>query len=233
MGGASGTLSSSRLRRLAQRPPEPARPAPPAAAEEEEHCELCSETIPPEHRHMLELSSRELVCACRPCSILFDREGTGGGRYKLVPERRLRLDGFRIEDADWDELRVPVEMAFFFHSSEARRVLAYYPGPMGPTESQLELSSWRRLEEQSPVLAELEPDVEALLVDRVSPRHGYWLVPLDDCYRLIGLIRRSWKGLSGGKEVWREIERFFADLDGRARSATRPSRDARQKGASR
>jgi hypothetical protein len=180
---------------------------------------------------MLELSTRELVCACRPCSVLFDREGAGAGRYKLVPERRLRLDGFEIDELAWEELRIPVEMAFFFHSSAAGRVLAYYPGPMGPTESELRLDSWRELERANPILAGLEADVEALLVNRVSEQHGYWLVPLDECYSLVGLIRTRWKGLAGGKQVWHEIDRFFCELDGRARSAARPSRAARQNGA--
>jgi hypothetical protein len=122
-------------------------------------------------------------------------------------------------------------MAFFFFSSAAERVLAYYPGPMGPTESQLQLSSWRQLENENPILAELEPDVEALLVNRVGDEPRYWLVPLDECYSLVGLIRMHWKGLSGGQQVWQEIDRFFADLDHRARSSTRTSRTARQKGA--
>jgi Family of unknown function (DUF5947) len=228
---SSGTLASSRLRRLAQqRAGEPALSAS-QAPDVEERCELCNAPIPAVHRHMLELSSRELVCACRPCSVLFDRDGAGGGRYKLVPERRLRLDEFAIGDLAWEQLRVPVDMAFFFHSTAAERVLAYYPGPMGPTESQLELDSWREIERENPILAELEPDVEALLVNRVGEEHGHWLVPLDDCYSLVGLIRTHWKGLSGGKQVWREIERFFAELDGRSRSANRTSRGARQKGA--
>jgi hypothetical protein len=225
-----GTLATPRLRKLAQRPAD-ATPSPTAAPDAEERCELCNAPIPPVHRHMLELSSRELVCACRPCSVLFDREGAGGGRYKLVPERRLRLDAFAIGDLTWEELRIPVDMAFFFYSSAAERVLAYYPGPMGPTESQLELDAWRDIERETPILTELEPDVEALLVNRVGDEHGHWLVPLDDCYSLVGLIRTRWKGLSGGKQVWQEIERFFSELDRRARSATRPSRAARQKGA--
>ena len=111
-------------------------------------------------------------------------------------------------------------MAFFFHSSAAERVLAYYPGPMGPTESQLELNSWQELEQENPILGELEPDVEALLVNRARGARGQWLVPLDECYRLVGLIRTWWRGLTGGSEVWREIDYFFQQLDGRARSAT-------------
>jgi hypothetical protein len=231
MAAPAGTLAGSRLRKLAQRPAGTASTATSQAPETEERCELCNAPIAPVHRHMLELSSRELVCSCRPCSVLFDREGAGAGRYKLVPERRLRLDDFTIGDIAWEELRVPVEMAFFFHSSAAERVLAYYPGPMGPTESQLALDSWQEIERSHPLLAELEPDVEALLVNRVGEQHGYWLVGLDECYSLVGLIRTRWKGLSGGKLVWQEIERFFADLDGRARSASRTSRTARQKGA--
>lgn len=168
---------------------------------------------------MLELSSRELVCTCRPCSLLFDRSGSGAGRFKLVPERRLRLEGFSMSDRVWEELRIPVDMAFFFRSSEADRVLAYYPGPMGATESQLELRSWQELEHGNPILGGLEPDVEALLVNRAHGARRQWLVPLDECYRLVGVIRIHWRGLTGGREVWHELERFFEELDRRARSA--------------
>jgi hypothetical protein len=214
-----GTLAGSRLRKLAQRPAQPAGSAV-LRVDSDEYCELCNAPIPAAHRHLLELSARELVCTCRPCSLLFDKEGSGSGRYKLIPERRLRLDDFQISDQAWEELRVPVNMVFFFQSSAAERVLAYYPGPMGPTESQLQLSSWQELEARNPILAELELDVEALLVNRVGDARRHWLVPLDECYSLVGLIRTRWKGLSGGKQVWREIEGFFDELDGRARSAT-------------
>jgi hypothetical protein len=211
---ASGTLAASRLKRLAQ------SSAATLAADSGERCELCNTPIGKTHRHLLELSSRELLCACRPCALLFDRGGAGNERYKLVPERRARLEDFAMDDEAWEELRVPVEMAFFFHASSEERVLAYYPGPMGPTESQLRLDSWHELERANPILADLAPDVEALLVNRVRGARRYWLVPLDDCYALVGVIRTRWRGLTGGKEVWGEIDRFFAELDRRARSAT-------------
>jgi Family of unknown function (DUF5947) len=230
---SSGTRATSRLRRLANASTDAGVVGDGLSADEEaqEQCELCNAPIPSEHRHMLELSSRELLCMCRPCALLFDREGSSSGRYKLVPERRLRLDGFQMSDQAWEELRIPVDMAFFFHSSAAERVLAYYPGAMGPTESQLELRSWRDLELTNPILGELEADVEALLVNRVRGARGYWLVPLDECYGLVGLIRTRWRGLTGGSEVWGEIDRFFEALDRRARSVTRTSHEARQKGA--
>jgi hypothetical protein len=214
MAASAGSLASSRLARLAQ------RPADPVGEQPEEHCELCNAPIPSAHRHLLEPSSRELMCACRPCSLLFDRGGAGNGRYKLVPERRLRLDDFAMSNLAWEELRIPVDMAFLFYSSAEGRVVAYYPGPMGPTESQLQLSSWQELERANPILAEMEPDVEALLVNRVRGARRHWLVPLDECYSLVGAIRASWRGLTGGSEVWREIDRFFEELDRRARSAT-------------
>jgi hypothetical protein len=204
-------VNGSRLQELARR-------SRTAQRETQERCELCGEAIPAEHRHVLDLSTGDLRCSCRPCSVLFDRRGAGGGHHKLVPERRLRLEGFELSDPLWEELRIPVDMAFFFHSSPAERVVAFYPGPMGATESLLELNAWQAIAAANPVLADMEPDVEALLVNRARGARDCWLVPIDDCYGLVGLIRTRWKGLTGGKEVWEEIGRFFAALDGRSRS---------------
>jgi hypothetical protein len=189
-----------------------------AEAAEEERCELCSEPIPSEHRHLLNISTREIMCACRPCSILFDREAASEGKYRLVPDRRLFFEDFQMSDAQWESLRVPVDMAFFFYSTPAERVVAFYPSPMGPTESLLTLDTWEELERRNPVLDGMERDVEALLVNRVRGAREHFLVPIDECYRLVGLIRMHWRGLSGGREVWEEIGRFFEAL--RERSKT-------------
>jgi hypothetical protein len=167
---------------------------------------------------VLDLQTRAVLCACRPCSLLFDREAAGGGHYRLIPERRVALDDLELSDVDWEQLQIPVDMAFFFHSSVAGRVMAFYPSPMGATESQLELDAWSQLEADNPVLAELEPDVEALLVNRARGARRQWLVPIDDCYRLVAVIRTRWRGFTGGKEVWLELGRFFDDLDRRSRS---------------
>ncbi len=202
-------LATPRLRNLAQR----------SSAEREaatERCELCASSIPATHRHLLDLGSRELICACRPCSLLFDRDAAGAGKYKLVPERRLRLSGFGLDDLEWERLRIPVDMAFLFHNSDAKRVVAFYPGPMGPTESLLELDAWTEIEQANPVLDTMAPDVEALLVNRSRGARSYWLVPIDDCYALVGLIRTRWRGFSGGRDLWDEIGRFFAALDSKA-----------------
>jgi hypothetical protein len=194
------------------------------AAEREaalERCELCGEPIPEEHRHLLEVATRELRCTCRACSILFDRPEAAEGRYRLVGDRCLAVGDFALDDVMWAELRLPVDMAFFFHSTPAGRVMAYYPSPMGPTESQLELTAWTSLEAANPILRSLTPDVEALLVNRVRGARQHWIVPIDECYALVGLIRAHWRGLTGGSELWDEIRRHFEALDRRARPASR------------
>jgi hypothetical protein len=162
---------------------------------------------------------RELMCACRACAILFDREAAGAGHFRLVPDRRLRIDGLELSDLMWEELRLPVEMAFFFRNSAAGRVQAFYPSPMGPTESLLELDAWTSLEAANPVLGTLVPDVEALLVNRARGARQHYVVPIDDCYALVGLIRTRWRGFTGGREVWEAIAAFFEDLDRRATAA--------------
>jgi Family of unknown function (DUF5947) len=188
-----------------------------------EHCDLCSAPIPPDHRHILDVSTRELMCSCRPCAILFDRDaaGAGGQHYRLVPDRRLRLEDFAMDDVAWADLRLPVDLAFFFHSSPAGCVQAFYPSPMGATESLLQLDAWRSLEAANPILGTLEPDVEALLVNRARGARHHHLVPISDCFELAGLIRTRWRGLTGGREVWDEIARFYDALDRRARPAGR------------
>jgi hypothetical protein len=204
------SATESPLRRLAA--PRPLEPV-----EQIERCELCAEPIAPEHRHVVDLQARSLLCACRGCALLLDRRGAGGGHYRLVPERRLRLDGFDLDDVRWSSLAIPVDLAFFFRSSSAGRIAAVYPGAMGATESLLELETWRELEEANPVLRELDDDVEALLVNRAGGRRQHFLVPIDDCYALAGVMRTHWKGFGGGAEVWREIDAFFDRLRERAR----------------
>jgi hypothetical protein len=205
----SGALASPRLRRLAQGGP---RELP----DTDERCELCGEPIASEHRHVVDVTSGQLLCACRACTVLFDRRAAGGGHFRLVPERRLRLEDFALPDPAWERLRIPVDMAFFFRSTREDRVMAFYPSPMGPTESLLELDAWDELESANPVLGTMEADVEALLVNRARGERSVWLVPIDDCYTLVATIRTRWKGLTGGREVWEAIARFFDELGHKA-----------------
>lgn len=205
---ATDGLAGSRLQRLARRPP--AVPAPAA-----ERCDLCAEPVGPGHRHLFDLGERALLCACRACATLFDHHEVGGRRYRLVPERRQRLEDFRLDDAGWDALGVPVALAFFVRDHARARVIAVCPSPIGTIDAAVDEASWARVENDNPVLAGLQPDVETLLVHRARGAREHWLAPIDDGYRLAAVVRRHWKGLSGGQEVWAEIGRFFQALAGK------------------
>lgn len=177
---------------------------------------MCSEIIPSSHAHLLNLSSRSLVCVCQACALLFSEQGSGAGKYLLVPRRYLALVDFHMADEQWDNLMIPVNIAFIFRSTGAKPVLAYYPSPAGATELLLDLEGWQELAGSNPILNELKPDVEALLINRVKDAREHYIVPIDACYRLVGLIRLSWRGLGGGTEVWEAITGFFQEIRKRA-----------------
>jgi hypothetical protein len=184
-----------------------------------ERCELCSAGLAREHPHLVEIALRQIVCACEACATLFD--GIAGGKYKRVSRRVQYLPNFQMTDGQWESLLIPINMAFFFRSSTEDRTVTLYPSPAGAVESLLPLDAWSEIVQDNVVLRELRPDIEALLVNRVGHAHElsraeYYIAPIDDCYRLVGLIRANWKGLSGGSEVWVEIGRFFSDLRSRA-----------------
>ncbi len=120
-----------------------------------------------------------------------------------------------MDDSQWDSLLIPINMAFFFYSSPTEKTVVLYPSPAGPTESLLPLESWTEILELNPGLKNLEADTEALLVNRVTEAE-YYIVPIDKCYELTGLIRAYWRGLAGGTEVWEKIQQFFAELKKRA-----------------
>jgi hypothetical protein len=167
-----------------------------------------------EHLHLIEVVSRRIVCACDACALLFtDREGV---KYRRVPRRIRFLHDFRLTDSQWDNLAIPISLAFLFKSTPLDRVVALYPSPAGATESLLDLESWADLLHDNPILHQLQPDVEALLVNRIGAAREYYLAPIDKCYELVGLIRANWKGLSGGTEVWAAINEFFARLKERS-----------------
>jgi len=179
-----------------------------------EHCDICSVELATSHPHLVEPATRKLLCACQACAILFS--GQADTRYRRVPQRVVYLPEFQMTDAQWESLLIPINMAFFFQSTPARRVVSLYPSPAGATESLLDLESWDEIVRCNPILKHMEPDTEALLINRVREASDYYLVPIDECYRLVGLIRMRWHGLSGGAEVWETIREFFNDLKDRS-----------------
>ncbi len=186
-----------------------------------ERCDLCGLEVGPGHDHLIDPAERRLACACGACAVLF--AGQAGTKYKRVSRDVHALDDLTISDAQWEALRLPIDLAFFYDSTPQQRVVACYPSPAGATESLLELETWEEIRREHPALAGLQPDVEALLVNRVrrgTAPAGCFLVPIDQCFRLVGIIRMQWKGFTGGTAVWEEIDRFFAEL----RRVARPVR---------
>ena len=171
-----------------------------------ERCDTCGVPLGPRHSHTFNPQSRQLRCACAPCVRHPSAE------HQLVPEGAVPLRNFALTDAQWDSMAIPIGLAFFTHCTPAGRVLARYPGPAGAAESLLSLDVWAEIAAANPALDSMQPDVEALLVNRIGTTRDYYLAPIDQCYRLTGLIRTHWRGLGGGALVWGEIARFFADL---------------------
>jgi hypothetical protein len=193
------------------------RPAPSA----EERCEMCAEPIGPEHQHVVDVVGRELMCTCRPCYLLFTAE-EAQLRYRAVPDRYLSLPRFVLGDRQWDELEIPVGLAFFLPNSALGRTVAFYPGPAGATESELPLGAWDAIVAANPMLRLLVPDVEALIVrmpDGRGTEAAAHLVPVDRCYELVGALRLTWRGFDGGQEARALLDAFFADLAARSRPA--------------
>ena len=175
-------------------------------------CDICGSDLDPEHRHLLHIEERRILCACEPCVAM----RTADGPYRAVGTRTLMLAAFEMPDDLWARLQIPIGLAFFMDSSVAEGVVGLYPSPAGATECELDLSAWEELCEVNPELTGLEVDAEALIVDRTGDPHRYAIVPIDDCYRLVGMIKASWEGISGGDAVERGVEEFFAEIGARS-----------------
>jgi hypothetical protein len=191
----------------------------------EERCEMCAVPIAHRHQHVVNLESRVLMCTCRNCYLLFDIEGAEQ-RYKAVPERYLSFPEFSLGPGQWDELEIPVGLAFLFRNSVLGRTIAFYPGPAGATESELPLAAWDSVVAGNPQLGVLEPDVEALLIRAPDHSRGRGtsdfscnVVPIDACYELVGRLRQLWRGFDGGQDAHDAMDAFFAAVSERSRPA--------------
>jgi hypothetical protein len=195
------------------------RPAPPLtmidvmgqaaqALPNEEACDLCGRGVPEEHRHMLDLEERRIVCTCEGCWAL----RSGEPRFAPVGHRTLWLEDFALPEDVWASFGVPIGLAFFMFSSVTSCVVAMYPSPAGATESELHFADWQRLTELNPVLETLEPDCEALIVNRMADPPLFAIAPIDRAYELVGLIKRHWDGISGGAAVETAVAGYFEGL---------------------
>ena len=181
-----------------------------------ERCEMCAAPMADEHQHVVNVGSRSLLCTCRPCYLLFTADDATLA-YRAVPDRYLSFADLAVPV--WEELELPVGTAFLFVNSTLERVVAFYPGPAGATESELSLDAWERVVAGSPELGTLRPDVEALLVHSSGQTVEAFLVPIDVCYELVGHLRTLWRGFDGGQDVRHRLEEFFDRVRARSRPA--------------
>src|SRR6476646_1779328 len=168
--------------------------ATPVPEEEVERCNFCGQVLSPDHRHLVNLAAMKFMCTCEMCMVLM-AEST---LYKPLPQRYLHLQNFNMPDALWADFLIPVNMAFFVVSSMRNGTVAYYPAPTGATESKLKMEAWNQLVQLNSILKNIATDLEALLVNRLEEESQYYIVPIDSCYKLIGMIRVAWKGIFGG-----------------------------------
>jgi Family of unknown function (DUF5947) len=183
-----------------------------ALARTGERCDVCGTDLPEDHRHLLQLEERRIDCACEACFAL----RSGDPEYRPTGTRVMWLDGLELSDELWASFQIPIGLAFIMRSSGVDRVAALYPSPAGATECELYLESWNELCAANPVLEDLETDGEALIVNRLAEPPQYAIAPIDDCYRLVGLVKTRWEGISGGAGLERAIAGFFDDLRTRA-----------------
>jgi Family of unknown function (DUF5947) len=180
-----------------------------------ERCNLCGVRLSFEHRHLLEMANRHIICTCDPCALRF--QNVIDGRFKLIPRDAFALPNFQLADEQWENLALPINLVFILRHSPDDKIVAFYPSPAGATESLLSLNAWEQIAMENPSIRCMEPDVETLLINRVTTSRRYFIAPIDMCFELVGLIRLHWKGLSGGSLVWKEVDGFFARLTSRAR----------------
>ena len=176
-----------------------------------ERCDLCSTTIPDDHRHMLNIEERRIVCTCESCWAL----RSGDAEFRPVGSRTVWLPDLDMPDDVWAGFQIPIGLAFFMYSTTSECVVAMYPSPAGATESELHFDTWNRLVELNPELR-LEADVEGLIANRLAEPPVYAIAPIDRCYELTGAIKANWSGISGGEGVEHAVERFFDDLRAKA-----------------
>jgi Family of unknown function (DUF5947) len=188
-----------------------------------ERCEMCSESIADEHQHVVNVAGRQLMCVCRACYLLFT-DSNADLRYRAVPDRYLAFEDFALDRRAWEALQIPVGVAFFFTNSALGRTVAFYPGPAGACESQLDLDAWNAIRGADSRVGLLADDVEALLVrvpendsaDGEFAEPQSFLVPIDACYEFVGRLRMLWRGFDGGQEARQFIDSFFSQIDARA-----------------
>jgi hypothetical protein len=114
------------------------------------------------HAHLVERATRKFFALVLNVFLL-----GGGERFAALRARADALHDFDLSDDEWEGFRIPIDLAFVFRSTPAQGPVAMYPGRPARS-SLLAADGWSRLVDANPMLAHLDPDVEALLVNRMN-----------------------------------------------------------------
>jgi hypothetical protein len=173
-------------------------------------CELCAVPLAVAHDHLFDPRTRVVRCSCRACAMIIPSSSTAA--YRLVPKRRERVaNDVRALVA---QLGIPVGVAALLVHDHGRVSVAF-PGPAGIVESELDAETWTQVIAALPVAATLVPEVEAIVCSTLADG-GAWRVGIDVVFELVGELRASWQGMTGGQEAPRAIARVLASLGGGA-----------------
>ena len=157
------------LRRLTRPSAGQSRPAPPAAGAVEV-CDLCGKELDPDHRHLLHLTERQHPLRLRELRRAARRRPRAAAdRHADRLARRLRPARRALGRRSRSRSGSPSS------STRARSggIVALYPSPAGATESELDLDAWSRAaERRTRCSMSLEPDAEALIVNRMPSRRS-------------------------------------------------------------
>ena len=201
-------------------------------------CDRCGVGLLPDprHAHLFSYSRRSLLCACAACSAPY-REGVIGKErspaYRLVPSRVERIDALSLTQADWEELGIPVQIAFLLKNQrENGWRLGRGRGPSRLSQPGREYGIGHPAGGVDPPLVQLL-SARATRAGRRSPARRqaprqarYFRAPIDECYRLAGLLRSHWEGFAGGPRVGAAVDDFFAELASRAATDETDNRHA-------
>jgi hypothetical protein len=172
----------------------------------EAQCDLCGTSMPEDHRHLLQLDERSIVCVCESCWAL----RSGDAEFRPVGSRVIWLDSLDLPDDLWARFHIPIGLAFFMRTGGG--VVAFYPSPVGATESEIDAGVFAELCERNPRLNELDVDAEVLIVDRLGEARRSAIAPTDQAYKLVGLVKTNWQGISGGPALAGAVDGFFEEL---------------------
>ena len=145
----------------------------PAAPARAERCELCSLEICAPTIRTVRSDGPQAGVLVRCLRVVVQRTQLMPGSSGCRDEIRL-LSEFHMTDAQWDGLMVPINMAFFFRSSPEQGWWRHVPQSGGRHGvAAFAGGVERNCATRIPNSKKMEPDVEALLVNRIGHARGF------------------------------------------------------------